>query len=83
MKINKDLLWGYDITKLSESDKKSEAFMELYTSKVLTRGTRRDILDLGLDTIKVYLPKLQRRLPPQIREFWNWYFKDNKHLDNP
>ncbi len=69
MPINKKLVWDYDIPPDADTN---EAFREWYIKRVLTNGTAEDIRAVGLATIHAYLPQLH--LPPDIREFWYWYF---------
>jgi hypothetical protein len=41
-------------------------------TRVLSRGRMENVRDLGLPTIRDYLPHLV--LPARIRRFWEWYF---------
>lgn len=66
--INKKLIWDYDF----EGRYDSEEFKKWYISRVLTCGTKEDIRQLGIDTIKQYFAYLN--LPTKIRKFWEWYF---------
>jgi len=67
--INKKLIWDYDF----EGKYDTEEFKKWYIARVLTRGTAKDIRDIGLETIKRHLPSLN--LPEKIRKFWSWWFK--------
>ena len=69
MKINKDYIWDYDLSKI---DVESDAFKKLYIARMLVRGGMNDLKDIGFETIYEYLPALT--IPLQIREFWEWYF---------
>ncbi len=67
--INERLVWDYEIPNDAQQD---EAFRKWYLTRVLTRGSADDIREIGLEVIYAYLPSLN--LPPDIRDFWNWYF---------
>jgi len=69
--INKKLVWDTDIPPNAQTN---EPFRTWYVKRVLTHGTAADIRAIGLETIHQYLPRLH--LPPDIREFWHWYFND-------
>lgn len=69
MKVNKRLIWDYPFT---EKDFQTESFKEWYISRVLTNGTYQDVMDVGLETVRQYLPRLW--LPATIEHFWEWYF---------
>jgi hypothetical protein len=68
--INEKLVWDYDIPPDAQTN---EAFRDWYVKRVLTHGTAADIRAIGLKTIRQYFPRLY--LPPDIREFWLWYFE--------
>ncbi|MFQ6084454.1 MAG: hypothetical protein ACE5WD_14010 [Candidatus Aminicenantia bacterium] len=76
-KINKSLIWDYDF----EGKYETEEFKKWYLARVLTRGTAKDIREIGFDIIKEYLPFLN--LPRKVREFWVWYFilEENESID--
>lgn len=67
-KINKSLIWDYDFRGKLET----EEFKKWYVACVLSRGNEDDIRQLGLWTIRQYLPSLN--LSRKIRKFWEWYF---------
>lgn len=67
--INEKLVWDYDIPADAQENKD---FLCWYLSRVLTRGTSDDLRAIGFVTIHAYLPDLN--LPPDIRDFWLWYF---------
>ncbi|MDI6840293.1 MAG: hypothetical protein QMD71_05545 [bacterium] len=69
MKINKELIWDYEF---EPNNFNSAGFKKWYIARVLTKGTIKDIKEVGLETIYKYLPAIT--LPLQIREFWEWYF---------
>lgn len=66
--INKTLIWDYDF----KGDYNTEEFKKWYISRVLSCGTKEDIRNLGIETIKEYFPTLN--LPTKIKKFWEWYF---------
>ena len=66
--VNKTLIWDYDF----KGDYDSEEFKKWYISRVLSCGTKDDIRQLGITTIKQYFSGLN--LPNRIRQFWEWYF---------
>ena len=67
-KINKNLLWDYDLNGRYDE----EEFNKLYISRVLNCGTKDDLRKVGMPAIKKYLPRLN--LSREIRKFWEWYF---------
>jgi len=67
-KINRTLIWDYDF----EGRYDSEEFKRWYISRVLSCGTKEDIRNIGIETIRQYFTQLN--LPTKIREFWEWYF---------
>lgn len=67
--INKTLMWDYDF----KGKYDSEEFKRWYISRILSSGVKKDIYQIGLDTIKEYFPYLN--LPSKIKQFWEWYFK--------
>lgn len=67
--INKKLVWDYDIP---DDAQENEAFRRWYITRVLTHGTAADLRALGLAVVHDYLPSIF--LPPEIHEFWQWYF---------
>lgn len=69
MKVNKNLIWDYSYT---DAETESESFKRWYLARVLMRGGAQDIRDVGVETIRIYLPRLT--LPKRIRVFWDWYF---------
>ena len=69
MKINKDYIWDYDLSKI---DVESEGFKKEYIGKMLVQGSLKDLKDIGFETIYEYYPSLT--IPYQLREFWDWYF---------
>lgn len=69
--INEKLIWDYDIPADAQTN---EAFREWYVKRALTHGTAADIRAIGLEIIRRYFPRLH--LPPDIREFWLWYFNE-------
>ncbi|MCX6708559.1 MAG: hypothetical protein NTW67_02820 [Candidatus Woesearchaeota archaeon] len=71
MKINRALLW--DLYHLKDEDFKREDVREWYAARVITKGTYDDVLGLGLENIRKYLPKI--KIPERLRDFWEWYFK--------
>jgi hypothetical protein len=75
MRINRNLVWDYpaDVTQ-------DEDFRRWYVARVLRRGGIDDVRDLGLQTIREYLPKIV--LPKNVREFWEWYFGLNTDYGN-
>lgn len=78
MKINEQLVWDYPLTPDILS---TEGFKELYIRRILVRGTRQDILDAGLETIREYLPRIP--LSADIRDFWQWFFAEGERYGNP
>ncbi len=50
----------------------TDSFKKWYVTRVLTRGGATDVRDVGIQTIKKFLPALT--LPKTIRDFWEWYF---------
>lgn len=66
--INKTLIWDYDF----KGHYDTKEFKKWYISRALSCGTKDDIHQIGMDTIKHYLPYLN--LPNKIRKFWEWYF---------
>lgn len=66
--INKTLIWDYVL----EDKYDTEEFKKWYISRVLSCGTKNDICQLGIDTIRQYFHNLN--LPDKIRRFWEWYF---------
>jgi len=75
IKVNKKLIWDYDF---SEDEYSTEEFKCWYIARVLMRGGIYDVRNLGIDTIREYLPKLH--LPERIRKFWEWYFSETEHI---
>lgn len=67
--INKKLIWDYDF----EGKYDSPEFIKWYIARVLTNGNKNDIREIGLNTIRQYLPILN--LPAHIRNFWDRYFE--------
>lgn len=67
--INKTLIWDYDF----KAGYESEEFKKWYLSRVLSCGTKDDLQQLGIGTIKQYFPYLN--LPTKIKHFWEWYFE--------
>lgn len=67
--VNKTLIWDYDF----KDNYDTEEFKKWYISRVLSCGTKDDIRQLGIATIKRYFTGLN--LPNRIRQFWDWYFK--------
>lgn len=67
-KINKTLIWDYDF----KGNYDGEEFKKWYISRVLSCGTKDDLCQLGISTIKQYF--LSLNLPNRIRQFWEWYF---------
>lgn len=78
MRINRQLIWDYEADKLDFSD---EAVERWYVERVLTRGGIDDVKAVGLARIKEHLPHL--RLPPRVREFWDWYLPLEISRGNP
>ena len=68
-KINKNLIWDYD---LNPEDFDKESVKKWYIARVLIRGDKKDLKNIGYRMIYEYLPTLT--LPYQIRKFWEWYF---------
>lgn len=68
-RINKELIWDYDFTGKYDT----EEFKDWYICRVLSRGTKEDIRQLGISTIKEHFFHLN--LPNKIRQFWEWYFE--------
>lgn len=67
--VNPDLVWDYEIP--AEANQ-SDAFRRWYIARVLTRGCTADLKAIGLQTVYDYFPDLH--LPPEIYQFWKWYF---------
>ena len=67
-RINKALIWDYDF----KGNYDSEEFKKWYIARVLSCGTKDDLRQLGIATIKEHFASLN--LPNKIREFWEWYF---------
>lgn len=67
--VNPELVWDYEIP--AETDQ-SDAFRRWYIARVLTRGRTADLKAIGLQTIYDYFSDLH--LPPEIYQFWKWYF---------
>lgn len=72
-KINKDLIWDYDI---KESDLKNEDVLILYISRVLNNGTYYDVKNIPHSLILKYIDKLY--LSKKVKNFWQWYLKSEK-----
>lgn len=66
--INEKLIWDYDF----KGKYDTEEFRKWYVSRVLSCGTKDDLRQLGITTIRQYFPVLN--LPNRIRQFWEWYF---------
>ena len=71
MKINRHLVWDYEIPPRSRQD---DYFKRWYIARVLMRGGPRDLRNVGAAVIRQYLPRLS--LPARIRRFWEWYFQE-------
>lgn len=67
MKIKKEFIWDYSFT---DADYETEAFKKWYISRVLVRGNKQDIQDIGHALIREYLPQIT--LPARLREYWEW-----------
>jgi len=72
-KLNKKLLWDYDI---SEEDLKDERVFLFYLSRVLNNGNAADIKELPRDLIQRNINKLC--LSRKVRKFWEWYLENHK-----
>ena len=70
MRINRNLIWDYDIPPPSRRD---AYFTRWYIARVLMRGGPKDLRAIGQKTIRDYLPVLD--IPARIRKFWEWYFQ--------
>jgi hypothetical protein len=66
--INKTLIWDYDFKGRYDT----EEFKKWYIAGALSCGTKDDVHQIGMATIKHYFPELN--LPNKIRKFWEWYF---------
>ncbi len=77
MEINHDLIWDYQFT---PEQMQTDSFMKWYVARVLTRGGAADIHNVGVETIRKFLPEIT--LPKAIREFWDWYFETHKGIVN-
>ena len=71
MKVNENLIWDYEF---SPSQRETDAFKCWYIGRVLMRGAVADIQDIGVETIRAFLPRIQ--LPLGIHEFWEWFFQE-------
>ena len=78
MRINPQLIWDYEANQLDFSDTTVERW---YVERVLTRGGIDDVRAVGLTRIRAHLPHL--RLPPRVREFWDWYLPLENSRGNP
>jgi len=74
MKINRNLIWDYDIP---PSKNRDAYFKRWYIARVLTRGGPKDLRAIGKQTIRKYLPILD--IPDRIRKFWEWYLESPPH----
>ncbi|MBM4166613.1 MAG: hypothetical protein FJ218_06825 [Ignavibacteria bacterium] len=69
MIVNKNYLWDYD---WKEEQYDTEEFKCWYIARVLSRGTMKDIRDIGIPLIREYLPQIH--IPRRIREHWEFAF---------
>ena len=72
LKFNRSLVWDYDIC---EKDLEKEEVFIFYLSRILNNGCYSDVIDVPIEVIEKYLPKLH--LSTKVRNFWEWYFGNN------
>jgi hypothetical protein len=72
IKINKKLLWDYQIT---EEDLKNEKILIFYISRVLNNGNLIDVKEIPPSLIIKYIDMLH--LSKRVRQFWEWYLRIN------
>lgn len=77
VKIDRRLVWDYPAD-VAEDD---EAFRRWYVARVLTRGGIENVRELGLETIREYLPHIV--LPRRIRDFWEWFLRSETADGDP
>ncbi len=73
VKLNKKLLWDYQI---SEEDLKKERVFIFYLSRLLNNGSFGDISEIPLELIERYVDKLH--LSRKVRKFWEWYLRKSQ-----
>jgi len=71
MKINKKLLWDYDIS--DENLDKDDVYM-LYVSRVLNNGTISEVREIPIEFIEKHLNDLH--LSSRVRKFWEWHIRN-------
>jgi len=72
IKINKKLLWDYQIT---EEDLKNEKILIFYISRVLNNGNLIDVKEIPPSLIIKYIDMLH--ISKRVRQFWEWYLRMN------